>query len=177
MHHRTTTVAVRCAISFLSWRIRPLSRRSRWRTGHCLVHTGQSGVPNRPLARATCRPLISLPLVGSGGSDSPDNPVNYSRGIFGEFLRATNLSPKISDAGAKDSSDSPVHHRTVRWILAMSPDWFPRAASSPLSSLGHRTLSGAPSDSPMCQARAGFGCTEPTLLHLLSSFLGTVSST
>jgi hypothetical protein len=29
-----------------------------WRTGHCPVHTGQSGVPNRPL-RATRRPQIA----------------------------------------------------------------------------------------------------------------------
>jgi hypothetical protein len=33
------------------------------------------------------------------------------------------------------------------------------------------------SDSPMCQARAGVGCTLPTLLQFKSSFLGTVSST
>jgi hypothetical protein len=30
-------------ISFLFWRSRPLTIWSRWRTGHCPVHTGQSG--------------------------------------------------------------------------------------------------------------------------------------
>jgi hypothetical protein len=30
-------------ISFLLWRSRPLALWSRWRTGHCPVHTGQSG--------------------------------------------------------------------------------------------------------------------------------------
>jgi hypothetical protein len=30
----------------------------------CPVHTGQPGVPNRPLARAMCRPLIPLPTIG-----------------------------------------------------------------------------------------------------------------
>jgi hypothetical protein len=46
-------------------------RRSRslvpgigWRTGHCPVHTGQSSVPNRPLARTTCRALIAWTTVG-----------------------------------------------------------------------------------------------------------------
>jgi hypothetical protein len=34
----------------------------------------------RPLAWATCRPLILLPTVGSGGSDSPDSPVIFSHG-------------------------------------------------------------------------------------------------
>jgi hypothetical protein len=48
-----------------------------WRTGHCPVHTEQFGVPNRLLAQATCRPLISLLTVGSGGSDSPDSPVHH----------------------------------------------------------------------------------------------------
>ena len=56
-----------------------------WRTGHCPVHTGQSGVPNRPLLRATRRPRIVQPIVGAGDrwltrqSGAPlDSPVNYS---------------------------------------------------------------------------------------------------
>jgi hypothetical protein len=66
-------------ISFLFWRSRPLAFWSRWRIGHCLVHTGQSGAPFRPLARPRVtrglrgRPLVQL-TVGS-----PDSPVNYSR--------------------------------------------------------------------------------------------------
>ena len=77
--HRTVTVAVWCAISFLFWRIRPLQLWARWCTGHCLVHTGQSGAPCRPLElprvtrRLRSRPL-ALVTVGS-----PDSPVNYSR--------------------------------------------------------------------------------------------------
>jgi hypothetical protein len=45
VHHRITTVHVRCAISFLFWRRRPLQIRGSWRTGYCPVHTGQSGAP------------------------------------------------------------------------------------------------------------------------------------
>jgi hypothetical protein len=32
--------------------------------------------PAVPLARATCRPLLPLSIVGSGDSDSPDSPVH-----------------------------------------------------------------------------------------------------
>jgi hypothetical protein len=99
----------------------------------CSVHTGQSGVPNRPLARATCRPLISLPTVGSGGSDSPDSPVNYSHGVLGEFPRATSSSLNTLGAGTEDSPDSPVN-------FSHKPGRFSRAASSPSSSPGHRTV-------------------------------------
>jgi hypothetical protein len=66
-------------ISFLFWCSRPLKIWSRWRTGHCPVHTGQSGALFIPLAwpRVTSglrgRPL-ARPTV-----DSPDSPVNYCR--------------------------------------------------------------------------------------------------
>jgi hypothetical protein len=79
VHHRTVTVAVRCAISFHIWRIRPLVLGVGWRTG-------QSGVPNRPLLRATHCPQIARPTVGAGdrwltgqSGAPPDSPVNYSR--------------------------------------------------------------------------------------------------
>jgi hypothetical protein len=62
---------------FLIWRIRLLGRRSRWRIGHCPVHTRQSCMSNRRLARATRHPLIALVTVGSGGSDSPDSLVHH----------------------------------------------------------------------------------------------------
>jgi hypothetical protein len=60
---------------------RPLQNCSRWRTGHCPVHTGQSGAPSRPLAGATRRARIARPTVA---------------------------------LAAVGSSDSSVHHRTVR---------------------------------------------------------------
>jgi hypothetical protein len=37
------------------------------------------------------------------------------------------------------------------------------------SSLAHRTLSGAPPDSPVCQTKQSFGCTEPRLFAILFS--------
>jgi hypothetical protein len=46
-----------CAISFHIGRIRLLLLGAGWRTG-------QSGVPNRPLLQASCRPRIAQPTVG-----------------------------------------------------------------------------------------------------------------
>jgi hypothetical protein len=42
------------------------------------------------------------------------------------------------------SPDSPVHHRTVQWIIVVRRQILPRAACSPESSLAHQTLSGVP---------------------------------
>jgi hypothetical protein len=70
--HRTvrcTTGHCPVRISFLIWRSRSLQSWSRWHTGHCLVHTEQSGAPFRPLARPRVsrgsrgRPL-ARPTVG-----------------------------------------------------------------------------------------------------------------
>jgi hypothetical protein len=63
----------------LFWRRRPLQIRGSWRTGHCPVHTRQSGAPCRPLARATRRPRIARPTIALAAVGSPDSPVNYSR--------------------------------------------------------------------------------------------------
>jgi hypothetical protein len=59
------------------WRRRPLEIRGSWRTGHCPVHTGQSGAPCRPLVRATRRPRIARPTVGHSTVGSPDSPVYH----------------------------------------------------------------------------------------------------
>ena len=104
--HRTATVAVWCTISFHIGRCRPLSLGTGWRIGHCQVHTGQSGVPNRPLARATRRPLIALVTVGSGGSDSPDSPVIFSRVAF-SFSRERRVCRRCTSARVLKT------HRTV----------------------------------------------------------------
>jgi hypothetical protein len=50
-----------------------------WRTGHCPVHTGQSGAPCRPLAWATRHPWIAWLTVALATIGSPDSPMNYSR--------------------------------------------------------------------------------------------------
>jgi hypothetical protein len=64
--------------------------------------------------------------------------------------------------------DSPVLHRTVRWIIAERPLEFPKVASSYWNSLVHRALSDGTPDSPVRQTRAHFGC---LLLFFLNTFL------
>jgi hypothetical protein len=46
------------------------------------AHRTLSGVTNRPLVRATRRPLIAQPSVGAGGFGLPDSPVNFTRGAI-----------------------------------------------------------------------------------------------
>jgi hypothetical protein len=142
--HQTITIDGPVPISFLFWRRWPLQLRAWWRTGHCPVHTEQSGAPCRPLARATRRPRIARPTVALATVGSPD---------------------------------SPMHHRTIRWIIVVRHRFFPRVACSPEASLAHRTLSGAPPDSSVCQTELDFGCTQPSHLQFFSSFLFSVSST
>jgi hypothetical protein len=61
---------VRCPISFQNWRSRPLQSWSRWRTGHCPVHTGQSGAhrtvrcTHLTVGSATRHTRIARPTVG-----------------------------------------------------------------------------------------------------------------
>jgi hypothetical protein len=53
---------------------------SRWCTGHCPVHTRQSGAPSRPLARPrVSRGSRSRPLAHWTVRCTPDSPMNYSR--------------------------------------------------------------------------------------------------
>jgi hypothetical protein len=109
VHHRTTTVHVRCAISFQIMLIRPLLLGASWRTG-------QSGVPNRPLLRATRRLRIVQPTVGceriwlTGQSGAPpDSPVIYSRTPL-SFSR----EQLVHRRPAWRTGHCLVHHRTVR---------------------------------------------------------------
>jgi hypothetical protein len=113
VHHQTVPVAVRCAIAFQIRCIRPLQLRARWRTGHCPVHTGQSGAPRRPLElprvarRLRGRPL-ALVTIGS-----PDSPVHHRR-IIATSPFCFSRGGEGNEFTADDSPDSPVHHRTVR---------------------------------------------------------------
>jgi hypothetical protein len=88
--------------------------------------------------------------------------VNYSHVAF-SFSESDEFIADDLDACADDSPDSPVIYSHV-------------APPFPDSSRFTVDQPRAP-NSPVCQARAGFGCTQPTLFQHLSSFLGTVSST
>jgi hypothetical protein len=64
-----------------------------------------------------------------------------------------------SSCCSADTPDSPVWHRTVRWIIAERPLIFPKVAGSVSSALVHRTLSGGTPDSPVRQTRVPSGMT------------------
>jgi hypothetical protein len=61
------------------------------------------------------------------------------------------------------SQEQPVH-RSSAWRTRHCP-------------VHHRTLSGAPPDSPVCQTELSFGCTQPNHLHLFTFLLPSVSNT
>jgi hypothetical protein len=123
VHHRTTTVAVQCVISFHIGRCRPLGLGTGWRTGHCPVHTELSGVPNRPLARATRCPLIAqltvgherLWLTGQSGAP-PDSPLIFSHDAF-SFSRERRVRRRCTWARALKT------HRTVWCTTGQSGDF------------------------------------------------------
>jgi hypothetical protein len=109
VHHRTATVACPVRISIHFWLSRLLDLRSLWRTGHCLVHTGQSSAPSRPLTWATRRTRIARSTVALAAVGSPDSPVNYSR------TPPTNSREwPVRQSPAWRTGHCPVHHRTVR---------------------------------------------------------------
>jgi hypothetical protein len=98
------------------WRIRLLVLGIGWRTRHYPVHTGQSDVPNRPLARATCHAMIARPTVGrerlclTGQSGAPpDSLVNYSRMPL-SFSR----EQPVHRRPPWRNGHCPMHHWTVR---------------------------------------------------------------
>jgi hypothetical protein len=105
------TVQCPVQIAFLKWHSRLLQSCSRWRTGHCPVHTGQSGASCRPLERATRRSRIWRPTVALAVVGSPDSPVNYSR------TPPTNSREwPVRQKPARRTGHCPVHHRTVRCV-------------------------------------------------------------
>jgi hypothetical protein len=109
VHHRTGTVVCPVRISFHSWHSRPLDLWAGWRTGHCPVHTGQSGAPSRPLAWVTRRAQIARPTIALAAVGSPDSPVNYSR------TPPTNSREwPVRQSLAWRTGHCPVHHRIVR---------------------------------------------------------------
>jgi hypothetical protein len=129
VHHRTATVHVWCAISFLFWRSRPLQRRGSWRTGHCLVPPADRWCGPRVARRLRGRPLRWWSLahqtvrctIGQSGAPS-DSPVNYSRTLpnFPESGLFTGVQPGALDTVWCTTRHCPVHHRTVR---CAQPSW------------------------------------------------------
>jgi hypothetical protein len=126
-------------------------RTVRCATGHCPVHQPrhptvrvrplelwQLGPPDNPMVHRTVTVHCLVRLL------APDLTLralstNYSRTVH--LLQTTVGAVAIAPHG---TPDSPVLHRTVRWII---PEWLSKnlkLSSSELFSLVHRTLSSAP---------------------------------
>jgi hypothetical protein len=90
-----------------------------------LAHRTLSGVPNRPLLRATRRSRIAQPTVGAGdrwltgqSGAPPDSPVNYSRTppCFPESSRFTVGQPGAPDTVWCTTGQSGVSGQSWCWL-------------------------------------------------------------
>jgi hypothetical protein len=129
-------------------------RTVRCTTGHCPVLIA--------FLFWRSRPLMIWSRWRTGQSGAPIRPLarpRVTRGLCGRPL----ARPTVG------SSDSPVHHRTVRWFLAVRRRRNPDSSLFTRASLAHRTLSGAPPNSPVHPDWAECWLLEPSLFHL--SFL------
>ena len=146
-----------------------------WRTGQsgappdihcsCLMHDflpilAQTTVADlRQLAHRTVR--CPLPTVGMGHTSPVVCAVDRCAG--NRWLTGQSGAPP----------DSPVNYRRT-------PPSFPESdlfTGVQPGAPDNRTLSGAPLDSPVCQTEQRLGCTKPSLLHLFSFLLFSISST
>jgi hypothetical protein len=109
--------------------------------GHCPVRISFLLWRSRPLEIQSHWRTGHCPVY-TGQSGAPFWPLalpRVARGLRGRPLgRPTVGSP-----------DSPVHHRTVRWFIAVHRRRSPESSQLTDASLAHRTLSGAPPDSPV----------------------------
>jgi hypothetical protein len=79
VHHRTTTIHVRCAISFQFWHSRPLHICGSWRTGHCPVPLPTVSAGHASSADCAADRCAGGRWLTGQSSAPPDSPVNYSR--------------------------------------------------------------------------------------------------
>jgi hypothetical protein len=144
-------------------------RTVRCTTGHCpvpdfLPKMAQSTV-------AVLEPLAHRTLSGA------HRTVRCPHLTVGSATRHARIARPIVAPADRWLTGQSGAHRTVRWIIVVRRRLLPRAACSPVFSLAHRTLSGAPPDSPVCQAELSLGCTQPSHLHLFPFLLPSVSNT
>jgi hypothetical protein len=121
--------------------------------------TGQSDAPPDNHCRrsgADLLPFLAQTTVAAPGQlahrtlSGAHRTVRCPLSTVGVATRCPRIARPTVALATIGSPDSPVHHRTVRWIIAYAADFFPRAAFSLESSLVHWILSGASPDSPVC---------------------------
>jgi hypothetical protein len=111
--------------------------------------TGQSGAPPDSHCRrsgADLLPILAQTIVASPDQMAHRTLSNAHRTVWcpcRPLARATRR-PRIARPtvalATVGSPDSPVHHRTVRWIIAVRRLFFPRVACSPKASLAQRIV-------------------------------------
>jgi hypothetical protein len=136
--------------------------------------TGQSGAPPDSHCSSPVRdllPYLAHPTVGPRDRLA-HRTVRCAQPTVGtgHVSRVDRAADRWLTGQSGAPPDSPMNYSHVASL-------FPRAASWRLTSLGHRTLSSAPQDSPVHEARDVVGCWQPTFFQFKSSCLGTVSST
>jgi hypothetical protein len=122
---------------------------------------GQSGAPPDSHCRqsdADLLPFLAQTTIASSGQlahrtlSGAQRTVRCPLPTVGVATRRPRIARPTVALATVGSPDSPVNY-------SCTPPIFPRAAFSPESSLAHRTLFGAPPDSPVCQTELDFGCT------------------
>jgi hypothetical protein len=116
-------------------------RTVRCTTGPCPVRISFLLWRSRPLEIQSRWRTGHYP-VHTGQSGAPFWPLALPRVVRG--LRGRPLARQTVG-----SPDSLVHHRTVRWFIAVRCRRSPKSSQFARVSLAHRTLSGAPPDSPV----------------------------
>jgi hypothetical protein len=123
----------------------------------CFPKQAQSTVAaSGPLAHRTVR--CPLPTVGAGHASPAGCAVDRCAGdcwLTGQSGAPPDSPVNYSRTPLNFSRERPFHRR---------PAW--RTKHCPMH---HQTLSGAPTDSPVCQTELSFGCTEPSLFPILFS--------
>jgi hypothetical protein len=130
---------------------RPAHRTVWCTTRHCPVRISFLFWRSRPLKIQSC--------WRTGQFGAPFWPLalpRVARGLRGRPLARLTIG----------SPDSPVHHRTVRWFIVVHRRRSPESSQLTNANLAHRTLSGAPPDSPVLP-----DCAESWLLSQVFSKL------
>jgi hypothetical protein len=129
-----------------------------------VCHRTVSGAPPRHLSLGleAGRPLEALSSCGTGQSGAPLTAALTSAVVLFTLQSRSLRADSRCSAGALDS---PVAHRTVRWIIAEMRLENPKVKSLSWSALVHRTLSGGIPNTVRC-ARPG----QPWVSFMLLSF-------
>jgi hypothetical protein len=133
-------------------------------TGHCPVRQPRHPtVRVRPLELWQVGPPDSHCSLSGAPSSACSDSARAVRALFTHCLLLQTIVGAVSRCSAWHTGqsgatpDSPVLHRTVRWIIAEWLPKFPKMSSSEWISLVHRTQSGGAPDSPVRQTRVAFG--------------------